>query len=154
MDDLEAKMAEALRGKFFMDPTYEHFGVPNPLQLEILRLQRTFVDKPPKKMPKEMPKKPQNSGFSFDYLLDVICSVHGVDKAEIIRNSRKKDAMIAKHHYRWSIVRYFPALSAAEIGRRLGHDHSTVLHSCNEFKKMLDKHKEHVMVVDKAMEYK
>ena len=154
MDDLEAKMAEALRGKFFMDPTYERFGLPNPLQLEILRLQRTFIDKTPKKVPKEIPKKPENSALPLDYLLDVICSVHGVDKAEILRSSRKKDAMVAKHHYRWSIMRYYPALSAAEIGRQLGHDHTTILHSCSEFKKKLDKYKEHVMAVDKAMEYK
>lgn len=154
MDDMEAKMAEALRGKFFMDPTYEHFGVPNPLQLEILRVQRTFVDKVPKKTPKLPPPKPKNSAFSFDHLLDVICAVYGVEKELMLKSSRKKEAMVAKHHYRWALVRYFPALSVAEIGRRLGHDHSTVLHSMAEFKKMLDKYKEQVKVVDEAMEYR
>lgn len=156
MDDLEAKMAEALRGKFFMDPTYEKFGVPNPIQLEILRLQRTFVDKEPKRKappPKPTVKHP-NSGFTFEYLLDVICSVHDVNKEMIKRNSRIKAAMIAKHHYRWALVRYYPGFSVAEIGRRIGHDHTTVLHSLDAFKKVMSNYQKEIKVVDKAMGYK
>ena len=157
MDDLEAKMAEALRGKFFMDPTYEQFGVPNPLQLEILRVQRTFVDKVPKKPPPLPPKpvaKPNDSGFTFDYLLDVVCHVHGVDKALIKGSSRVKAAMVAKHHYRWALTRYYPGLSVAEIGRRIGHDHTTVLHSLDSFKKIMGKYADEIKAVDEAMEYK
>lgn len=156
MEDLEAKMVEALRGKFFMDPSYERFGVPNPLQLEILRLQRTFVDKVPKqKVPPQKPTvKNPNSGFTFEYLLEVICSVHNVDKAMIKRNSRIKAAMVAKHHYRWALVRYYPGFSVAEIGRRIGHDHTTVLHSLDAFKKIMSKYPKEIKAVDEAMDYK
>lgn len=64
--------------------------------------------------------------ISFDDIIDIVCGVTGELKKDVMKVSRKRELVIARH-----LIIYFSfhycSISKSEIARKLDQDHTTVL---------------------------
>ena len=168
-EDLEAMMAKALAGQFFWEPTtFACYGA-GELSDDIRKAQRKFVDRPKKtygektKLEREridaiLRKKAEVADFvrkdlfsEIRFIRDFIADLHKVGSHEIAGEGRMKKVVIARHHFIWSLVRYYPDISIAELGRQIEKHHTTILHSRNYFNKVESSYSEIVAAVDNFM---
>ena len=167
--DAEALMAEALKGQFFWEPTtFACYGA-GELSDELRRAQKKFVDKPKKtygektRLEREridaiIKKKEIIASFvdkdlasEIKFIREFVAELHKVGSHEIAGEGRMKKVAVARHHFVWSLVRYYSDISLAELGRQINKHHTTILHSRNYFEKVKDSYAEIVSAVDEFM---
>lgn len=83
-----------------------------------------------------MEPKPKTFDDYLNYYANKLKSIFGFRDVELALRSktRKTEVIIIKHCLRWLLFRHFNKLT---IGRNLGIDHTTVIHSINFFQTLL-----------------
>jgi len=74
---------------------------------------------------------------SYKMVLDDVSRETGIPAKQIIGRQRCKQMVEARRYFWWRVVEECPHLSIADIGRRSGHDHTTVLHGVARFQEIL-----------------
>jgi len=74
---------------------------------------------------------------SYKNVLDDVSRETGIPAKLIIGRQRCKHMVEARRYFWWRVVEECPHLSIADIGRRSGHDHTTVLHAVARFEEIL-----------------
>ncbi len=149
MSDLEARMAEALEGCFFWEKTTYYENTGSAMAASIRQAQRKFYTPKeghktldPQKVEVLREKADQLVGGNVDEIINAIRNgislIYDVDVNDIELFASRKELRAAKAHYYWSINKYMPSISFAEIGRRVGKYHTTVLHGVRVFEGMKD----------------
>ncbi len=170
-EDLEAMMVRELEGQFFWCPSIDEGRSGGELSTEIRRAQRKFFV-PKKKTDaekraserirlEELAKSKKESRIAaekgmasnMNFLRSLVAEAHNVDPMEIAGKSTSPRIGAAKHHFVWCLVRYYPEVSIAELGRKVGKHHSTIIHGRNSFEALRDKHTDKIAVVDDVMGY-
>lgn len=171
MSDMEAYMAKALEGQFFWCPFVDEEVGAGKMATEIRKAQRQFFV--PKKdtlaekkaaerarleaLAKERKAARENSRKSLEeslgFLRSLVAEVHKVQSWDIVRKTTSPRIGVAKHHFVWCLLRYYPELSIAELGRQIGKHHTTIIHGRNAFEALKAKHAEEIAVVDEVMGY-
>lgn len=143
MCQLEDAMAKALEGKFFwaisnsVSDSYEQKAIRD-VQKEF-RAPPKIVAPPPKippkpiAVPKEKMRWKANDDEIIDYLRIAICLAYGVTERDLRRHTNDFLICSAKHHFYWALTEYLPHLSIAEIGRRIGKHHSSIINTKKKF---------------------
>ncbi len=71
-----------------------------------------------------IPRKP---GFAWSAILDEVCAQHGVPHALVLSVARTAPIIAARHEVMYRLAAE-TAMSLPQIGRKLGRDHTSVLH--------------------------
>ncbi len=176
MRDLEAEMVKALDGKFFWEQTNDEERADCEYAKQIRDAQKKFwtikkktpEDKLRERMQRlsdaverrkrkalELSMTAEAKAFdaSVKFLIETLADIYDVPPSMITSHRKDYSASIAKHHFVWSILRYFPEVSLSEIGRMVGKDHTTVMHSRKQFNKLQYFHQDKVAAVDSLMGY-
>ena len=173
MRDLEAEMAKALEGQFFWEHTASPREQASVDAYEIILAQQKFQT--PKKVkgePTDEEKKARlqaivesmkNGAVSAssvchlsdaelrvfaNYLTKVIADIYGVTIESMRVRKSGPGIGPAKHHLSWAMLRYFPAVSLAAVGRAIDRNHSTIIHSCKKFDEVKDSLAMQIAAVD------
>lgn len=166
--DLEAEMIKALEGKFFMDPSCKASDEMNGMQREIFEAQKFGPRKIIRSSMAIIDETEITEGFirprmlreaeirskkvkTIEDMKTVVAACYSVPKSEIEKPSNNKRACEAKRHFYWALMRHFPEMSSAEIGRQVGKNHTTVLSLKKAFEKNKDKYKNEIEYVDSIM---
>jgi hypothetical protein len=88
---------------------------------------------PWEKEPEEKPKRRR----SYKDVLEDVSRETGIAAKHIIGRSRTKHFTEARRYFWWRVVEECPHLSITDIGRRSGHDHTTVLHAVGRYEEIL-----------------
>lgn len=163
--DREALMAKALEGKFFWTPysdAEEDRTTAARAIRDAQRKLRASKAKPDEVIRKERAKKvllkKKSEGVRriperFRVVRDEIAKLYDIPPEVLLVDSRVYLISEARHHFLWSLVRYFPKTSISGIGKIIGRHHSTVLHSCKVFEKTKSNHEDKIAHLDKMMNY-
>ena len=71
-----------------------------------------------------------------DVLKDVVMELK-IPAKNILSRQRTKELVSARRYFWWRVVDECPHLSIADIGRKSGHDHTTVLHAIGRYEEIL-----------------
>jgi len=153
-DDLEAKMNEMLSGKFFWEPTADLEDCRIPEVIDIRQAQKR-MSRPEGKTYSLRSSKGDPTGIdsvkNVMYLAEQIAIVHGCATSDLIEKSRDRTFSLPKQHYSWSLMRYYPTLSASQLAKLIDREHSTIIRSAQRFELVMDKYKDQIRSVDRAM---
>lgn len=166
--DVEAAMLKALEGKFFMDPSCKASDEMNEMQREIFEAQKFGPRKIIRSSMAIIDETETIEGFirprllreseikdrevkTIDDMKTVVAACYSVPKSDIEKPSNNKRACEAKRHFYWALSKHFPEMSAAEIGRQVGKNHSTVLSLKKAFEQVKDNYKNEIEYVDSIM---
>jgi chromosomal replication initiation ATPase DnaA len=69
-------------------------------------------------------------------VLQVICEVGAMTPARILGRMRDGDTIMMRHLYCYVLRKQFN-FTFKEIGKKMGRDHSTIIHACNAFEDWL-----------------
>lgn len=69
-------------------------------------------------------------------VLQVICEVGSMTPARILGRMRDGDTIMMRHLYCYILRKQFD-FTFKEIGKKMGRDHSTIIHACNAFEDWL-----------------
>ena len=162
---LEERMAKELEGKFFWAVNNVNNGSLEERKIRQaqmkFRTDLTPVAKPKPELPKEPVSEPKATlswNASDDeviyYLRIAICCTYGVSERDLGRHSNGLTVCAAKHHFYWALCEYLPHLSVSEIARRIGKNHSSILHTKRKFDKTRKDLQPLIMKIDKMMEFR
>lgn len=70
---------------------------------------------------------------TFKDVLNAVAAETGLTPEEIISKRRKRDLIMPRRYFFWRVAKECPHLSLAEIGRRAGVDHTTVLYHIHKY---------------------
>lgn len=139
-----AQVRKRLRGEVPAKP----MPIPPRPQLPVLEVISNFDPEISRVEPKRdfrlvvnhMPWEKKGEEASRRSYKDVLVDVSretGVSAKDIIGRQRMKHIVDARRYFWWRVVEECPHLSIADIGRRSGHDHSTVLHAVARYEEIL-----------------
>ncbi len=89
--------------------------------------------------------------FTLKRCLSVICSHYGVTQEEIKSKNRTRCVAIPRHHFCWVVYRNRIDISYPMIGRFLGKDHTTIVHSVSKFEEIKNQHHYNVIEVERLI---
>jgi chromosomal replication initiator protein len=89
--------------------------------------------------------------FTLKRCLSVICSYYGVTPEELKSRSRMQRLAVPRHHFCWVVYRNRLDVSYPMIGRFLGKDHTTIVHSVSKFEEIKHVYGVHVAEVDRLI---
>lgn len=123
---LFSERVKAARARMANAGKYAH-NVPEdkPAVVRVVRIVRK-VDAPTVRMP-TVAHVPQAAKPKWLRIVERVATEHGISVREIMSNSRYKNTNIARQAVYYAL-RQETALSYPEIGRRIGRDHSSVIH--------------------------
>lgn len=175
--DLEAKMAAALKGKFFWEPTTKYNHVETgPTEYAIREAQKKFRDKPEK--PVAIKKKKSGSdpripmaeykaimldiennktrltAHYIDVVLSALSERYNVDPSAIFNAKKKSREIYYRHALCWLVRRYCPDASYGKLGRLLKRDHSTIINSVHKFELIKQNFVDTIQKIDDIVGYK
>lgn len=81
--------------------------------------------------------EPRKRRRSYKEVLIEVSRETGIPAKDIVSRQRFKHLVDARRYFWWKVVDECPHMSIAEIGRRSGHDHSTVLHAIGRYEEIL-----------------
>lgn len=161
--DLEAKMAAALNGKFFWEPTTLSQTIECSDTMAIRQAQEEF-SKGAKHVitARRMPdlkvnaiKKPKNVFRGIDKsvipVLEAVSYAYDISVDDLLGKSTSPEFKRAKNHLYWSLHKYLN-VSYGQLGRMLGKCHTTIIHGKKVFDENLNPEK--IAEVEKYMEEK
>lgn len=77
-------------------------------------------------------------GVPIDVIIDAVCELHEVRRAELVGPRRDKRLALARHYAIYLARELNPSLTLVEVGSFFsGRDHSTILHAVNKIRKMI-----------------
>lgn len=86
--------------------------------------------------------------YSLKRCFHSVCSWYGLTAEELKSKSREQHITIPRHHFCWVVYRNRIDVSYPMLGRYLGKDHTTIVHSVNTFEDMKTAMKIHIDGVD------
>ena len=164
--DLEAEMAAALDGQFFWERTTKYEDANNGDTAEIRRIQKKFAKPNPKPEPVYIPEVGkvklvnqrvealENMAGEFEKLHTAISNLYGISRREMEGEGPRTKTFPAYIHFVWAAVRYNPNVSLAEIGRKIGRHHSTVVYHRDHFESKKHMFLENIKLIDDLFNYK
>jgi hypothetical protein len=164
--NLEEEMAAALDGQFFWEKTTKYEDANTGYMAEIRRVQRKFAKPAQKPKPIYVPvinkvktvdkriEALKKMPDEFEKLHDAITNLYGVSKRELEGEGPRTKTFPAYVHYVWSAVRYNPNVTVAEIGKRIGRHHSTVIYHRNHFESKKHLYLDNIKIIDDIFDYK
>lgn len=164
--DLEAEMAAALDGQFFWERTTKYEDANNGDTADIRRIQRKFAKAKPKPEPIYIPEVSKiklvdqrieamkNMPDEFDKLYTAISNLYGISRREMEGEGPRTKTFPAYIHFVWAAVRYNPNVSLAEIGRKIGRHHSTVVYHRDHFESKKHMFLDNIKLIDDLFSYK
>lgn len=154
MPTLEEKMAEALSGKFFWDPTTDLDDCRIPEIIDIRNAQKEFSSPGYRKSnvrSRMGSSKDIDSKHDVMYLAESVAKAHNCDVNALLSKGHDKLLSAAKQHYAWSLLRYYPSISAFSLGKMINRDHGTIIHGARRFELAMDKYPNEIKLVDQDM---
>lgn len=164
--DLEAEMAAALDGQFFWERTTKYEDANNGDTADIRRIQRKFAKAKPKPEPIYVPEinkvktvdqrieALKKMPDEFEKLHNAIIDLYGISKRELEGEGPRTKTFPAYAHYVWSAVRYNPNVTVAEIGKKIGRHHSTVIYHRDLFESKKHLYLDNIKLIDDIFNYK
>lgn len=86
--------------------------------------------------------------YSLKRCFHSVCSWYGLTAEELKSRSREQHITVPRHHFCWVVYRNRIDVSYPMLGRYLGKDHTTIVHSVNTFEDMKTAMKIHIAGVD------
>jgi hypothetical protein len=142
--DAESRMALALNGKFFWEPTTLPLEPDSPSVKAIRRAQRqhakgaeqiVLARPAPINSIKPMTSKLGAHSEELVPVLKAISIAYDVSVDDLLGKSTSTFFTAAKSHLYWAIFRYLPKISYLEAGRMIRKSHTTVMHGRKLFEK-------------------
>jgi hypothetical protein len=164
--NLEEEMAAALDGQFFWEKTTKYEDANTGYMAEIRRVQRKFAKPVQKPKPIYVPvinkvktvdkriEALKKMPDEFEKLHDAIADLYGISKRELEGEGPRTKTFPAYVHYVWSAVRYNPNVTVAEIGKKIGRHHSTVIYHRNHFESKKHLYLDNIKIIDDIFDYK
>lgn len=163
--DIEAQMAKALEGQFFWAPfsgaeeerskaardikaaqrVHRVADVKRREEVKRERARKVLLDKKATQE-RRLPER-------LAVVQGEIARMYGIPKEVIMCQSRVELVSEARHHFLWSLIRYFPKASLSGLGRIVGRHHSTIIHSRRVFEAAKGKHAAKIAELDAIMGY-
>lgn len=159
-------MAAALDGQFFWERTTKYEEANNGDTAEIRRIQRKFAKAAPKPEPVYIPEVGkvklvnqrvealENMAGEFEKLHTAISNLYGISRREMEGEGPRTKTFPAYIHFVWAAVRYNPNVSLAEIGRKIGRHHSTVVYHRDHFESKKHMFLNNIKLIDDLFNYK
>jgi len=72
---------------------------------------------------------------TYKQLLAEVAKETGIDARQIVGRSRVKELVLVRRYFWYRCARELPHMTIADIGRKSGHDHTTVLHAVSAYKR-------------------
>ena len=88
----------------------------------------------------------------LDDLRSIVAACYKVSVDDILRHTNNKVICEAKRHFYWAAIKHFPEFSIAEIARRLGRNHTVIIHSRNRFAEVAHLYKDQEAYINEMME--
>ena len=133
MDDFQQRATE-IRNRLLRPPN----AVPDP-GIDLKRIPKGFslMQKKPAVMIEYQP--PANKVVNTPHILRIVAEAFGLGVKDILGPSRRLKCSTARHISIHLIYKYIPSMSSVTIGRKIGRDHSSVLHGKRKIERLVAK---------------
>lgn len=89
--------------------------------------------------------------YSLKRCFHAVCSWYGLTAEELKSRSREQHIALPRHHFCWVVYRNRIDVSYPMLGRYLGRDHTTIVHSVTLFEDMKAAMQKHIDGVDELI---
>lgn len=95
--------------------------------------------------------KDNKKTYSLKRCFYAVCSYYGLTAEELKSKCREAHIVVPRHHFCWVVYRNRIDVSYPMLGRYLGRDHTTIVHSVETFENMKGTMKKHIDGVDELI---
>lgn len=89
--------------------------------------------------------------YSLKRCFHAVCSWYGLTAEELKSKSREQRIVVPRHHFCWVVYHNRIDISYPMLGRYLGKDHTTVMHSVETFGLLKDALQKEIAGVDELI---